>query len=312
MRRWMMTAGLVFAVCIGPGSRAQDARPATVLEPTVMTESFGGDSLGQWASYPPAQDVGYEPSLTPTVQFDAPGGRALMRVVKPVVPGPLSLGFIKEVGLVMSQGAELAFAYRLEPRALAGAFEVARPLECGEQRRRLDNGAQRNRELIERLEVLAERDRLTGLPNMRAFEEAVDRLFREQRPFGLLLGDMDGLREANEELGHGGGDVVLVRLAETLGKLLGPEERLARVGGDEFAILTTTRSKDMAADRANQLESFLADEGLRVTFGWAAFPGEGTNALGLLRVADERLYARKLVRGRRNGEPQAPKLGLTA
>jgi diguanylate cyclase (GGDEF)-like protein len=172
--------------------------------------------------------------------------------------------------------------------------------------------AQRNRELIERLEVLAQRDRLTGLPNVRSFEEAVDKLFREQRPFGLLLGDMDGLREANEELGHGGGDVILVRLAETLGKLLGPEERLARVGGDEFAILTTTRSKDAAADRANQMESFLADEGLRVTFGWAAFPGEGTNALGLVRVADERLYARKLVRGRRSGEPQQPKLGLTA
>ena len=172
--------------------------------------------------------------------------------------------------------------------------------------------AQRNRELIKRLEVLAQRDRLTGLPNVRAFEEAVDRLFKEERPFGLLLGDMDGLREANEELGHGGGDVVLVRLAETLGKLLGPEERLARVGGDEFAILTTSRTKDAAADRANQLESFLADEGLRVTFGWAAFPGEGTNALGLVRVADERLYARKLVRGRRNGEPQLPTLGLTA
>ena len=172
--------------------------------------------------------------------------------------------------------------------------------------------AQRNRELIKRLEVLAQRDRLTGLPNVRAFEEAVDKLFKEGRPFGLLLGDMDGLREANEVLGHGGGDVVLVRLAETLGKLLGPEERLARVGGDEFAILTTTRGKDAAADRANQLESFLVDEGLRVTFGWAAFPGEGTNALGLVRVADERLYARKLVRGRRNGEPQMRTLGLTA
>jgi diguanylate cyclase (GGDEF)-like protein len=172
--------------------------------------------------------------------------------------------------------------------------------------------AQRNRELIARLEVLAQRDRLTGLPNMRAFEEAVDKLFKEQRPFGLLLGDMDGLREANEELGHGGGDVILVRLAETLGKLLGPEERLARVGGDEFAILTMTRTKEAAAERANQLEAFLADEGLRATFGWAAFPGEGTNALGLVRVADERLYARKLVRGRRNGEPQLPKLGLTA
>jgi diguanylate cyclase (GGDEF)-like protein len=127
-----------------------------------------------------------------------------------------------------------------------------------------------------------------------------------------LLGDMDGLREANEELGHGGGDVVLVRLAETLGNLLRPEERLARVGGDEFAILTTSRGKDAAADRANQLETFLADDGMRVTFGWAAFPDEGTNALGLVRVADERLYARKLVRGRRSGEPQLPRISLTA
>jgi diguanylate cyclase (GGDEF)-like protein len=172
--------------------------------------------------------------------------------------------------------------------------------------------AQRNRELIERLEVLAQRDRLTGLPNMRAFEEAVDRRFKDQQPFGLLLGDMDGLREANEELGHGGGDVVLVRLAESLGNLLRPEERLARVGGDEFAILTTTRGKEAAAERANQLESYLADEGLRVTFGWSAYPEEGTNALGLVRVADERLYARKLIRGRRAGEPQRTKLGLTA
>jgi diguanylate cyclase (GGDEF)-like protein len=172
--------------------------------------------------------------------------------------------------------------------------------------------AQRNRELIGRLEVLAQRDRLTGLPNMRAFEEAVDRRFKDQQPFGLLLGDMDGLREANEELGHGGGDVILVRLADSLGKLLRPEERLARVGGDEFAILTTTRGKEAAAERANQLESFLADEGLRVTFGWSAYPEEGSNALGLVRVADERLYARKLVRGRRVGEPQRAKLGLSA
>jgi diguanylate cyclase (GGDEF)-like protein len=172
--------------------------------------------------------------------------------------------------------------------------------------------AQRNRELIERLEVLAQRDRLTGLPNMRAFEDAVDRRFREEQPFGLLLGDMDGLREANVELGHGGGDVILVRLAESLGKLLRPEERLARVGGDEFAILTTTRGKEAAAERANQLESYLAEDGMSVTFGWAAYPDEGTNALGLVRIADERLYARKLVRGRRNGEPQLPRLGLTA
>jgi hypothetical protein len=125
MRRWMTTAGVLSAVCIGSaGSRGHAPRPAMLLEPTVMTESFAGDGLGQWASYPPAQDVGYEPSLTPTGKFDAPGGRALMRVVKPAVTGPLSLGFIKELRVVTSPGADLAFAYRLEPRAPAGAIEA--------------------------------------------------------------------------------------------------------------------------------------------------------------------------------------------
>jgi len=164
--------------------------------------------------------------------------------------------------------------------------------------------AQQNRELIARLEVLAQRDRLTGLPNMRAFEAAVDRRFASDEPFVVLLGDLDGLRAMNEAGGHGEGDAVLVRLAETLGTLLRPEEQMARVGGDEFAVLVSARGKDAAAQRANQLEARLAEHGLKATFGWAAYPEEGTNALGLVRVADERLYARKLVRGRRTGAPQ--------
>jgi diguanylate cyclase (GGDEF)-like protein len=168
--------------------------------------------------------------------------------------------------------------------------------------------AHQNRDLIQRFEVLAERDRLTGLPNMRAFEAAVDRRFATAEPFAMLLGDLDGLREANEAGGHGEGDVVLVQLAETLGTLVRAEEEIARVGGDEFAVLVTVRGKDAAAQRANQLEQRLAQHGLAVTFGWAAYPDEGSNALGLIRVADERLYARKLVRGRRTGEPQLPKV----
>jgi diguanylate cyclase (GGDEF)-like protein len=168
--------------------------------------------------------------------------------------------------------------------------------------------AYQNRDLIQRLELLAQRDRLTGLPNVRAFEAAVDRRFASGEQFAVLLGDLDGLREANEAGGHGEGDVVLVQLAETLGSLLRGEEEVARVGGDEFAVLVSVRGKDAAAQRANQLQQRLGDHGFDVTFGWAAFPEEGANALGLVRVADERLYARKLVRGRRTGEPQLPKV----
>ncbi|MPZ19501.1 MAG: hypothetical protein GEV06_16515 [Luteitalea sp.] len=125
MKRLGIAAGLVCALCLRHGgSGAQGGSVLAVLEPVVLAESFDGDDLGQWASYPPAQDVGYEPSLSPTTAFDAPGGRALMRVVTPVVSGPITIGFIKEVGLVASQGADLAFAYRLEPRALAAELEV--------------------------------------------------------------------------------------------------------------------------------------------------------------------------------------------
>ena len=78
-----------------------------------MREDFQGDSLGQWASYPPAQDIGYEPSLSPTSQFSAPGGRSLMRVVKPNVSGLLRFGFIKRTRTVVSVGATIGFAYRV-------------------------------------------------------------------------------------------------------------------------------------------------------------------------------------------------------
>ena len=165
--------------------------------------------------------------------------------------------------------------------------------------------AEQNRELIDRLEVLVTRDKLTGLPNARGFEVEVDKRFAAQEPFAILLGDLDGLRELNSEDGHGEGDLVLVRLADTLGRMLGPEERIARVGGDEFAILATVRGKAAAGERANRLEQRLTEHGLEVTFGWAAYPDEGSNALGLIRIADERLYARKLVRGRRASAPQS-------
>lgn len=167
--------------------------------------------------------------------------------------------------------------------------------------------AEQNRELIDRLEVLVTRDRLTGLPNARGFEVEVDKRFAAQEPFAILLGDLDGLRELNSADGHGEGDLVLVKLADTLGRMLGPEERIARVGGDEFALLATVRGKAAAGERANRLEQRLTEHGLEVTFGWAAYPDEGSNALGLIRIADERLYARKLVRGRRAGAPQSPR-----
>jgi diguanylate cyclase (GGDEF)-like protein len=161
--------------------------------------------------------------------------------------------------------------------------------------------AQSHRTLVDDLRVLAERDFLTGLPNTRSFEAAISRRLEAGRPFALLIGDMDGLKRINDEQGHSEGNDALTRLARALGGALGPDDDVARVGGDEFAVLITARSPDEARRTAAQLEQVAAAEAA-ITFGWASFPQEGENALSLFRAADERLYARKLVRGERRGE----------
>ncbi len=157
--------------------------------------------------------------------------------------------------------------------------------------------AARDRELLTRLQLLAERDFLTGLPNTRAFEAAIARRFAQGRAFTLLLGDMDGLKVINDTKGHAEGNDALRRLADMLGSVLRPEDEVARVGGDEFAVITSLAGGEEAAAVASRLEAVLEAHGVGITFGWAIHPGDGENALSLYRAADERLYARKLVRG---------------
>jgi diguanylate cyclase (GGDEF)-like protein len=165
--------------------------------------------------------------------------------------------------------------------------------------------AAHDRQLVERLQIQAERDFLTGLPNTRAFEAAIARRFLDGRPFLLLLGDMDGLKRINDSRGHAEGNDALRRLADMLGSVLRPEDEVARGGGDEFAVITASAGGEEASALAARLESLLAAQGSAITFGWALYPADGENALSLYRAADERLYARKLVRG---GERLGPSL----
>jgi hypothetical protein len=106
------------------GSAQTNVTASKLTQPYTMREDFQGDSLGQWASYPPAQDVGYEPSLAPTTQYDAPGGRSLMRVVKPNVTGALRFGFIRKIRIVVSEGAAIGFAYRINTPTTAAQIEI--------------------------------------------------------------------------------------------------------------------------------------------------------------------------------------------
>jgi len=100
-------------------------------------------------------------------------------------------------------------------------------------------------------------DRLTGIPNRRWFiDEAdrhIDRLDLDLTVGTLLLIDIDDLRRVNHELGRAQGDRVLVRMASELRGLIRPNDILARVGADEFAIWHDGMDHLTAAERAESL-----------------------------------------------------------
>jgi GGDEF domain-containing protein len=155
--------------------------------------------------------------------------------------------------------------------------------------------AKQHRELVARLQALAERDALTGLPRGRAFESEITKRLDAVRPFSILLGEIEPLMGPEDRPEQD----TLIRVAALIRSNLDPRDTLVRVGNDEFAVLTSRQSGAEARKLVATLESVLDQQGLEVTFGWAVSPQEGTNALSLCQAADDRRHARKLIRGGR-------------
>jgi diguanylate cyclase (GGDEF)-like protein len=161
--------------------------------------------------------------------------------------------------------------------------------------------ASNNRELLGRLREHAEQDFLTGLLNARAFEAALARKLAEPRPSALVLVDVDSLKSVNDNEGHAAGNEYLRRVGETL-RAESPENApVARIGGDEFALLANVPDSDAAVEECRRLQHELQACGLSASFGWAAFPDEGGDALTLFHEADKRLYEGKLAGLKRRG-----------
>lgn len=157
--------------------------------------------------------------------------------------------------------------------------------------------------LVEELKVLAKRDVLTGLPNTRGFEDAINRRLGEAKPFLLLIADVVTVNEASEDAKER-----LQALALQMTMLAGRAHEVARIGESQFAVLAPLAPRRPTGQLAADFERDLEAEGSRMTFGWAAYPQDGKEALGLFRAADERLYARKIIRG--EWKPSAASAGL--
>jgi GGDEF domain-containing protein len=155
--------------------------------------------------------------------------------------------------------------------------------------------------LLDELLLLASRDLTTGVSSARGFEAAVNRRLADKRPFVLLVGASPGFGRRQH-------DVKLRRIAALLSARLDRDDELARIGDRHFALLLPCAHTNDAAVAGARLERALDGDGLRMTFGWAVHPLDGSDLLSLFRAADERLYARKAVRG--EWRPTAASAGL--
>lgn len=156
----------------------------------------------------------------------------------------------------------------------------------------------------------ANHDALTGLMNRRSFLEHVhDALVdpRSGRRATLLVMDLNGFKDINDELGHQIGDTLLIAFAERLERTVPPDAVTCRLGGDEFAVLLIENPGESRVDHVVtvlysglvaplDIEGFPVSVG--VSIGVASSPEDGRTTSDLLRSADVAMY-----RAKRTGEP---------
>lgn len=162
-------------------------------------------------------------------------------------------------------------------------------------------------EAMRELRLLATRDALTGLLNRRAFDallaEETDRARRLNRPLAVVVLDLDHFKKVNDTRGHPAGDAVLAVVARALESEVRTIDKVARIGGEEFAVLLmeTDASEGFAVAgrlvKAVRGRQVVVNDGgpltVTVSAGVAALPLHGDADTALLAAADKALYVAK-------------------
>ncbi|MFN2349064.1 MAG: diguanylate cyclase [Thioalkalivibrio sp.] len=244
----------------------------------------------------------------------------------PLVTGEPYLRFYAGALLETEQGLPLGTVCVLDykPRQLTEAQadvlgivsrQVMTALELRKRTRRLQEALARNEQLREdleeqqrqllllneKLELLATTDPLTGLHNRRVFEQTMKRqmgLFeRSGVPFCLVLLDLDHFKEINDRHGHDQGDLVLQQVAGMMRPALREVDMLARIGGEEFAMILPDTDEEDAMQVAERLRREVAwadwETGPLTLCAGVAKVMPGDTGTCLFSAADKALYRAK-------------------
>ncbi len=163
--------------------------------------------------------------------------------------------------------------------------------------------------LAEQMKELSMTDHLTGLFNRRYFQdrlaEELDRSERHDLSFSLCIIDIDDFKLFNDTEGHPAGDELLKNLTQVINKSLRATDVLARIGGEEFAVIMPQTDKDEAFFVAERIRNTVREkldrswnlypkEDITISIGISSYPFDNDNPKKLIRNADKALYTAKM------------------
>lgn len=149
-----------------------------------------------------------------------------------------------------------------------------------------------NQKLLSRLDYLSHRDMLTGVRNRNSFREKLEELEGLAHPAGIVFGDVNGLKRANDEEGHVAGDRLLRRAAKAMQQFWG-DEFVYRAGGDEFVVLLPDISECAFYRKFEEFyDAMKAKENMSIALG-AHWAESGSHLNAAFNRADRKMYQDK-------------------
>ncbi len=191
-----------------------------------------------------------------------------------------------ELKVVNRAGQELWLEIRgrilYENGTVSGTFHIARDVT---ERKRIEA----------ELRYLSTHDALTGLCNRAYWEDQVARFeHSRQFPISIVMVDVNDMKRTNDHLGHAAGDALLRRAARILRETFRAEDVVARIGGDEFAVLLPNTDAEVAQDLLQRVRAQLTDATAPSLALGAATGAAGASLAAVMRAADARMYQDKL------------------
>jgi diguanylate cyclase (GGDEF)-like protein len=187
--------------------------------------------------------------------------------------------------------ANIAYSLTCIPRGLFGLALLHDTTELQEAKDVVATMQKQSKELVSF-------DHLTGVGNRTLFEDIIGSALERERPFGLILLDLDKFKQVNDQLGHHVGDLVIAEIAQRITPVLPEHTQLFRLGGDEFGIVAFLGVEECALLCDKVLECFASvspntHKPLSASLGLACYPMDAKTLKDVYTHADEALYQAK-------------------